>query len=35
MMTCLYWILGYTRLEIWCKIDLSVDGALSIICYLV
>ena len=25
MMTCLLWILGYMRLEIWCKIGLSGD----------
>ena len=25
MMTCLRWILGYTRLEIWRKIGLSAD----------
>ena len=28
MMTCLRWILGYTRLEIWCKIGLSGDWCL-------
>jgi len=28
MMTCLRWILGYMRLEIWCKIGLSRDGCL-------
>ena len=28
MMTCLRWILGYMRLEIWCKIGLSADWCL-------
>jgi len=28
MMTCLCWILGYMRLEIWCKIGLSGDRCL-------
>ena len=28
MMTCLHWILGYMRLEIWCKIGLSADWCL-------
>ena len=28
MMTCLRWILGYMRLEIWCKIGLSGDRCL-------
>jgi len=26
MVTCLRWILGYMRLEIWRKIGLSADG---------
>ena len=28
MMTCLRWILGYMRLEIWRKIGLSADRCL-------
>ena len=28
MMTCLRWILGFMRLEIWCKIGLSGDWCL-------
>jgi len=28
MMTCLRWILGYMRLEIWCKLGLSEDWRL-------
>ena len=33
MMTCLCWILGYTRLEIWCKIGLSADWCLcTVLC---
>jgi len=28
MMTCLRWILGFMRLEIWCKIGLSADWCL-------
>ena len=30
MMTCLRWILGYMRLEIWCKISRSGDWCLCI-----
>ena len=28
IMTCLRWILGYMRLEIWCKISFSADWCL-------
>jgi len=31
MMTCLRWILGYVRLEIWCKIGLSAHWCLCIV----
>ena len=29
MMTCLHWILGYMRLEIWHKVGLSADWCLA------
>ena len=33
MITCLCWILGYMRLEIWCKIGLSADWCLcAVLC---